>query len=206
MASASRGLRWSIVVFVAVTLISSEIAYISVTPPPRESFFQLYVLGEGKMFENYFPDDNATITPGVPLHWYLGVTNLMASVQYVAVKAKLGNTTTQCPNGADGTPAPIPALIELRRVLLDNETWEIPLTWNVKETRRDGDVVWLSLDINGVKIEPMVHSILGNGFRIIFELWTLTPGSSDLSFGWVDRSSGERRATWLQVWFNVTAT
>lgn len=206
MASLSMGLRWSIVVFVAVTLISAGIAYISVTPPPRESFFRLYVLGEGKMFEDYFPDDNATIGPGAPLRWYLGVTNFMGSVQYVTVKAKLGNTTTQSPNGADGTPAPITALIELRRVLLDNETWEVPLIWELKETRRDGDLVWLSLELNGVEMEPMVHSVLGNNFRMIFELWTLTPGGSDFSFGWVDPSSGERRATWLQVWFNVTAT
>jgi len=204
--SSSKGLQWSVVVFIAVTLVSAGIVYIYVTPPPRESFFRLYVLGEGRMFENYFPNDNATISPGVPLHWYLGVTNLMGSVQYVAVKAKLGNATTQSPSGADGTPAPVPVLIELRRVLLDNETWEIPLTWKVTETRQDGDVVSLALDISGVKVEPMVHAVLGTNFRMMFELWTLTPGSSDMSFGWVDRSSGERRATWIQVRFNVTAT
>lgn len=206
MASASKGFRWSVVVFVAVTLIYTGAAYVYVTPPPRESLFRLYVLGEEQMFEHYFPDENATVKPGVVLRWYVGVTNLMGSVQCVAVKAKLGNATTQSPNGADGTPAPVPALIELRRVLLNNETWEIPLAWKVTEVRQDGDVVSLVLDMNGVEVEPIVHAISGDNFRVMFELWTLTPGSGDMSLGWIDRSSGERRATWLQVWFNVTAT
>lgn len=206
MVSASRGLQWSVVVFVVVTIISAGIAYISVTPLPRGGLFRLYVLGEGKMFEHYFPGDNATIGPGIPLQWYVGVTNLMGSVQYVAVRGKLGNATTQSPSGADGRPAPTPVLIEFQRVLLDNETWEIPLIWKMTEARQDGDVVSFSLDINGVKVEPIVHTVLGNSFRMMFELWTLTPGSSDMSFGWLDRSSGERRATWIQIWFNVTTT
>ena len=206
MAGASKALQWSVMVFVAVTLISAGIAYVLVTPPPRESFFRLYVLGEREMFDHYFPNDNATISPGVPLRWYLGVTNLMGSVQYVAVKVKLGNATTQSPRGADCTQAPVPVLVEFHKVLLDNETWEIPLMWRVTETRLDEDAVRLALDINGVEVEPMVHAVIGNDFRMMFELWTLTPGSSDMSFGWTDRSSGERRAAWIQVWFNVTTT
>jgi len=206
VASVSRGVLWSIVVFVAVTLIFAMMVYVPLTPQPSERFFQLYVVGEGGRFEHYFPDDNATIRSGIPLRWHVGVTNLMGSVQYVVVKGKLGNATTESPNVAVAAAAPVPALIELQRVLLHNETWEIPLTWKVAQTRQDGDVVWLALEINGVEVQPPVHAVSGKNFRMIFELWSLPPGSRDMSFGWIDRSSGERRATWIQVWFNVTVT
>lgn len=158
------------------------------------------------MFESYFPGDNATIKPGVPLRWQLGVMNFMGSVQYVAVKAKLGNAATESPNGVGGEPAPMPALIEFRRVLTDNETWVFPFAWVVTEARQDGNAMQLTLDVNGVNVESRVQAPFGDNFRMIFELWTLAPGSDDMSFGWVDPSSTERRAPWIQVWFNMTLT
>jgi len=204
MASLSRRLQWSIAVFIAATMVSAGIAYLSVAPHKSEGFFLLYALGEGKMLEHYFPNGNSTIKPGVTIQWYLRVVNIMGSAQYVAVKVKLGNATTQRPNQINATPAPMPALTEFHRILVNNETWEIPFAWKVTRIRDDADGMQIALDVNGLQVEPTVCAARGNDFRMIFELWTLRPGDDRISFG--SMSGDQRQIRWLQLRFNVTVT
>lgn len=189
--------------FIASILVYSTIAYASTTPRPKEQFFQLYILGETKMAEYYYPNNNPNISPNTSIHWYLGVTNFMGSVEYVIIKLKLGNQTIQPPNETNATPANLPTLIEFRRILLGSETWEMPFTWKVMNVDLKNETAFLTLNINNKTITVQdVGARDGHNFRIIFELWTLDKEVESHIFGW--KTQGQRRAAWLQMWFNAT--
>jgi len=111
------------------------LAYVAVTPRSKEQFFQLYVLGETRRAERYYPENNLNISVGRLVRWYLGVTNFMGSVQYVVIKVKLGNSTTRTPDNVNCMPSPRPVLVELGRVLMNSETWEFPFAWIIREAR-----------------------------------------------------------------------
>ena len=201
----SEDLARAAMVFICVTVVLSTLTYVALTPRPREEFFQIYVLGETRMAERYYPGNNPNIPVGQAVKWHVGLTNFMGSIQYVAIKAKLGNSTIKAPSDVDHIPSPAPMLMVFRRVLMNNETWEFPFVWMIKEVRGNGDVVRIAvLDLNGVEIRNgEVSALKGHNFRIIFELWTLDSESGNDVFGW--RSGAERRVAWLQVWFNATS-
>jgi len=207
MPKLSEDMKRAVVVFISAIIIFSALAYVAVTPRPKEQFFQLYVLGETRMAERYYPDDNPNIPVGRLVKWYLGATNFMGSVQYVVIKVKLGNSTIKAPDDINYMPSPAPVLLEFRRVLMDNETWEFPFAWIIDEVREDGnatDATVLVINVkDGVQVSSgHVSAMNGHNIRIIFELWTLDPSTEDLIFGW--RAGGEHRAAWLQMWFNAT--
>jgi hypothetical protein len=203
----SEDVKRAVVIFISATIIFSALAYVAVTPRPKEQFFQLYVLGETRMAERYYPDDNPNILVGRSVKWYLGATNFMGSVQYVVIKVKLGNSTIKAPDDVNYMPSPAPVLLEFRRVLMDNETWEFPFAWIIGEVIEIGDMTSATVLVINVKDGAEVRSgqvsaLNGHNFRIIFELWTFDPLTEELMFGW--RAGGERRVAWLQMWFNAT--
>ena len=204
MIKVSDDLQRSIAVFLSTLLISSVAGYLWITPRTGEQFFQLYVLGRESKMAGYYPGNESTVTLNTLMHWYLGVTNFMGSVQCVSIKVKLGNSTTIPPNGTSCTPAPVPILLEFRRILLDNETCEFPLTWEVSDYWRVGNSVYLTLNISNASAKPEVGAVDGRNFRLMFELWTYSEEDDGFIFGW--RSGEERRAAWTQLWFNVTVS
>jgi len=190
-------------IFISATIVFSALAYVAVTPRPREQFFQIYVLGENRMAERYYPNNNPNIAVRQPVKWYLGTTNFMGSIQYVVIRAKLGNSTIRPPDDANRLPSPAPIVMEFRKVLMNNETWEFPFVWTIKEIRADGEAVSLVvLEVNGVEARGGVSAVRGQRFRVLFELWSLEAESGSLIFGW--RAGAERRVAWLQLWFNAT--
>ena len=207
MPKLSEDTKWAVTLFISATIIFSMLAYVAVTPRPKEQFFQLYVLGENRMAERYYPDNSSNIPVGRSVQWYLGTTNFMGSIQYVVIKVKLGNSTIKAPDDVNYIPSAAPVMLEFGRVLMDNETWESPFGWMIGEVRQDGNVTYATVLVinvkDGVQIgSGRVSAINGHNIRIIFELWTLDPLTGDLMFGWT--AGGERRAAWLQVWFNAT--
>ena len=203
----SEDMKMALVIFTSATIIFSMLAYVAVTPRPKEHFLRLYLLGETKMAEHYYPDNNPNIPVGQPVKWYLGTTNLMGSVQYVVIKVKVGNSTIEAPDDVNYLPSPTPVLLEFSRVLIDNETWEFPFTWIIEEVREDGNMTHATVLVinvkNGVEVRSGQASALnGHNFRIIFELWTFDSLTGSLMFGW--SAGGERRVAWLQIWFNAT--
>ena len=191
-------------IFIISILIYSTIAYASTTPRNPEKFFQLYVLGETRMAEHYYPNDNTTIPTGTSVKWYLGTINSMDSTQLTIIRAKLGNQTLTLPNETEATPAPLPIFIEFRKVLQNNETWEIPFIWKITNITDVSNLSYLTLNINGIDTHiGDVGAQDGYNYRIIFELWTLDTESSDIIFGW--KANNERRVAWLQLWFNATS-
>jgi hypothetical protein len=156
------------------------------------------------MAEGYYPNNDPNISVWREVRWYVGVTNFMGAVQCAVVKVKLGNSTIRPPSEKDHAPSPAPALLQFRRVLMNNETWEFPFFWKIRETRSSGGITELALlEVNGALIgDSMVSAVGGRNFRIIFELWTLDEGNGSEVFGW--RATTGRRVAWLQVWFNTT--
>jgi hypothetical protein len=137
------------------------------------------------------------------MQWYVGLTNSMGSVQYVSVRFKLGNESIVPPNGTSATPSSAPTLTQYSRVLLDNETWEFPFNWSILSVNRMQNATSLTLNVNGTTVDmPTPTSHGGRNFRIIIELWVYNPETDVFEFGWV--TGTERRASWLQVWFNAT--
>lgn len=195
---------WRLIsIFISALMIFSTIAYVWVTPRPKEQFFQFYVLGKERLISDYYPGETSDIPPRTLVRWYLGVTNFMGSVQYVQVRVRLGNAYTTPPNETTGTPADAPVIYEFRRFLSDNETWEFPFFWEISDYRMEDNEVYISLVINNKSIGfAEVGAEEGRNFRIIFELWTYSQEIEDFSFGWY--SGDERRICWLQIWFNAT--
>ena len=193
-------------VFIALLVVFETAAYIAATPRPTEQFFQLYVLGGNRLAAGYYPNDDPNIPVGDWVRWYLGVTNFMGSVQLVAVRVKLGNGTVQAPDDQNATPSQAPLVVEFRRFLQDNETWEFPFVWRVLNASSAGGVVRvLGLEVNNETYHVVgVEAANGYNFRFIIELWTWSVDSDNFGFGWY--AGGEHRVAWLQIWFNATST
>jgi hypothetical protein len=162
------------------------------------------VLGSGGKLEHYYPNDNPNIAVNSTVRWFVGLTNSMGSVQYATIRFKLGNESITPPNETSGTPSPAPLLSQYSRVLLDNETWEFPLNWAITNINNAPNATSLTLNMNGTMVPvPDTRSLGGKNFRIIIELWVYNPDTDLFEFGWV--TGGQRRAAWLEIWFNATS-
>jgi hypothetical protein len=195
--------RALVAIFLASLAIFTTLAYVATTPRPSEEFFQIYVLGDDHRLEHYYPSDNSTIAPYNLVRWYVGVTNSMNSVQYAVLEFKLGNASIATPNENTSTPSPAPVLVQYSRALLQNETWEFPFYWEIVGENRTGNAISLELNVNGTTI-PMANPMTqaGKNYRIFIELWVYNSVSDSVEFGW--ETGSQRRAAWLQVWFNAT--
>ncbi len=196
--------RRLIVIFLTSLIVFETIAYITTNPPPREQFFQLYLLGANRKLSDYYPKNDPNIRPRDYIQWYMGATNFMGKVQLVAIRVKLGNQTIRPPDDIEGQPSPSPMITEFRRFIQNNETWEFPFFWRVANVDSSATATRvLRFEINNRTYQVGDLSARnGQNFRLIIELWTLDMQSGDLQFGWFDGTA--RRVAWLQVWFNVT--
>jgi len=179
------------------------IAYVSLVPRPKEQFFQIYVLGETKMAEKYYPNNNPNIALKTKVRWHLGATNFMGSLQYVVLKVKLANSTIAVPDDVNKLPSAGTSVREFQRVMMDNETWEFPFTWSIETVRLTRETLFITSIIANdrtVLIESPARN--GHNYRLIVEIWTLDPLDQKMIFGW--RAGNDRKVAWLQIWFNAT--
>lgn len=190
--------------FVVATVVTSGLAYLTLTPPRKDEFYAMWILGSGGKAENYYPKENATLKVNQVLNWTLGVYNHMGSLQYAVIRVKLLNSTIASPNSSLGIPTPVTPLLEFRRVLLDNETWSMSFTWRILSLAQVGE----SIVITGLSIGESVFTgqlasaVSGFNFRFVFELWFYSELEGDLVFFWEVQNS--RRSVWTQMWFNAT--
>jgi hypothetical protein len=193
-------------VFITLLIVFEMIAYVATTPRPQEQFFELYVLGSNRMAADYYPNGDPNIRANEQVAWYLGVTNLMGNVQFVAIRVKLGNRTINAPNDTQVLPSPAPLVTEFARFIQSNETWEFPFIWSIsKLTVVNASTCISQLQIGNETYQlPSSTALKGYNFRIIIELWTMQSETGALQFGW--NTGGEHRVAWLQVWFNATST
>ena len=202
----SRDIQYVIAFAVIATIVTSTLFYASLNPPPSEQFFAMWILGARGLAENYYPNDNSTLSADEQVKWTLGVYNHMSGLEYVVVRVKLLNATMPGPDELNGTPSPASPIFEFTRVLVDNETWTIPFTWailNMKMT--DGSLSITGLAINQTPVKGQLGTaVLGHNFRFVFELWSYDENTQNLIFSW--NGSDTPHLVWTQIWFNATLT
>jgi hypothetical protein len=196
-------------VFVSVCLVlvlaSFAPVVIAYLPRRREPFMALAVLGEEGMAEKYYPGNDSSIGVSEVVHWTLYLYNYMGEVRYVAVRVKLLNSTMLAPNSTSCSPSPAPVIYEVRRVLLDNETWLYPLDWSLLNVSWNSESIMIGgLMINGEPFQTDAEAVHGCNFRVVLELWGYEESSGGFIFGWA--SGEESHCAWNQIWFNTTST
>jgi hypothetical protein len=202
-----RTIRRLLPLFLASLIILEGAAYVATTPRPREGFFELYALGANGIASDYYPNNSSFIQPGEPVTWYIGLSNQMGSVQFVDIRVKLGNQTINPPNDTNASPSPAPLIVEFKRFISDNATWEIPFVWQILNFSTQGNHSrLLELQIDNVSYlvpNAPTCSVQGScSLRFIFELWTWNVSVGDFQMGWWN--GDQQRIAWLQIWFNPT--
>ncbi|MGD0176592.1 MAG: hypothetical protein ABSC50_07190 [Candidatus Bathyarchaeia archaeon] len=202
----SRDLQYVIAFALVATVVTSVVAYTTLFPLPKEQFFAMWILGSDGLAEDYFPNNNSTLTAGEAISWTLGVYNHMNGLEYVVLRVKMLNSTLSSPDELTGTPSPVSTIFEFSRILVDNETWSIPFTWRIVSLSRQTQSVMITgLSVNQTLVTGnLASAILGINFRFIFELWFYDASTNMLSFAWT--SSGATHSAWTQIWFNATMT
>ena len=194
-----------IAVFIVLLIVFETLAYVLTTPRPQEQFFQVYVLGANRLAASYYPNNDSNIRIAESISWYVGVGNMMGSIQFVALRVKLGNSTISSPNETQALPSPAPPVIEFSRFIQNNETWEFPFVWQILNmSTAQGSTRLLALQVNNQTLLMSDSSALGgHNFRFIFELWVWDTDLASFQFGWF--TENEHRVAWLQIWFNATS-
>jgi len=131
----------------------------------------------------------------------------MGSMQFIDIRVKLANQTLTAPNDTTLAPSSAPVVAEFKQFIQNNQTWEIPFTWQVLNlTTAQGHSRILQLQIGNVTYSlqdaPTCSSPSACSFRFIFELWTWNLASSEFQFAWWN--GNEQQIVWLQLWFNLT--
>ena len=199
---------WHLVfVSVCLVLVLAACAPVAVAllPSREEPFFALAILGEEGMAELYYPGDDPRIEVGEEVRWTIYLYNHMGGAQYAAVRVKLLNSTVLAPNSTSCNPSPAPVVYEIRRVLLDNETWLYPFSWTIKDVEPVSDFLEITqLSINGASVGTRAIAEGGFNYRFIIELWVFDEDFHDFRFSW--RYRDELHCAWNQVWFNATSS
>lgn len=200
----SRDFQYVAVFAVMVTLVTSSIAYRTLSPPPSEQFLAMWVLGTKGLTEHYYPRDDPNLKMGEEVNWTLGIHNHMGSIQYVVVRVKLLNSTSPSPDDLTNKPSPVTPLLESTRVLLDNETWAIPFRWKITDVALKNEKLTLKeILINETPFRhELVTAVSGINYRFVFELWSYDQATNDLAFSW--RTDNVQHSVWTQIWFNAT--
>jgi hypothetical protein len=158
---------------IGVLLIASPGIAAVLPLPTGEQFSELYLLGPGKMAENY-PNN---IAEGQNYSVYLGVGNHLGSSAYYLINVKFRNQTDLLPNSTTSKPSPLPPLYEYRFCLQDGNNWETPLTFSIANASISGNQSLIEqLTINGVKFDVNKHSVWDSNstvffYQLVFELW-----------------------------------
>lgn len=190
-----------------ILLLLFEIAaYATTITIPSEKSFQLYMLGSNETAGNYYPNNSSYLQLGENVSWHLGIVNEMGSVQFIAIRVKLGNLTIEPPNNTLATPSPAPFITEFKEFLPNNGTWEMPFNWQVTNytTTANGHILTLNLTINNMTYmiqNPPSCPVYSCNFRLIFELWTWNVDTANFQIGWTN--DGEQKLAWLELWFNL---
>jgi hypothetical protein len=193
-------------VSVCMVLVLAACAPVAMAYLPRrgEPFMALAVLGEEGMAEHYYPGDDPDIDVGEKVSWTIYLYNHMGEAQYVAIRVKLLNSTMSAPNSSSCSPSPAAIVYEIRRVLLDNETWLYPFSWSIEDLSV-GELRQIErLSVNDDLIRTNVFAEEGYNFRFVLELWVYEGDLEDFRFGW--SSGDESHCAWNQIWFNSTLT
>jgi len=158
-----------LMLIVAAPALSLIIAF----PTGSERFSELWVLGPNHMAEDY--PFNVGVNEKYSV--FVGVGNHMSDSAYYLVYVKFRNQTQPLPNITASEPSQLAPLLEFRAFVVDDGTWEKPLTFSVLEASRSDDYMFIDrLYINDavfVVNAPTKWDSEHKGFyyQLFFELW-----------------------------------
>ena len=189
-----------LVLLVSFTIIYSSIAYfvMSLSHPASQEFIGFGVYDTKGDLSNYYQNNLApNVTIGNTLNWRLTIENRMGTTQMTEVVVKLGNLTTIIPTKTGpSTLAPIDQYV---KTTANNENNTINFDWRILNVTRQGKLTYLNLELNGKQLPTIVGAPSGQGFRFIFELWTLGDNGA-FQYGYPNGNT--RVGEYLMLWFN----
>lgn len=159
-------------VALCLVILSPTLAAV-VTFPEGEKFSEMWLLGPGRMTEDY----PFNVLEGQAYRIYLGVGNHMGDLEYYVVYVKLRNQTEPSPDTFNGTASSLEPVFEYRVFLLDAEAWEKELWFSFEGVSFEGNFCRISrLSINGYVFsvdKVVVWDEENKGFyvQLFFELW-----------------------------------
>lgn len=200
-------MMWSLddckLVFIAAGLVgvlvcSVPAASVFVRLPGGERFSELYVLGPGRMAEDY----PFTVSAGVDYLVYLGVVDHLGDAAYYEVYLKLRNSSEPLPNATLAEPSPLPVLYTYRVFLSDGQAWEGALSFGFDNVVFEGNVsVVGEVLVNGAvvpvgKVAAWDGENSGYYYQFVVELWLYN--GTGRSFGYHNR--------FVSLWLNMTGS
>ncbi|TMI25225.1 hypothetical protein E6H36_06865 [Candidatus Bathyarchaeota archaeon] len=190
-----------LVLFVSFSLVYGSATYYFLSQRALQPFMGFAVYSETGSLSRYVNGSSLSVPFNQTVHWNLQVTNMMGSVQFARVVARLGNSSTTSPTASRPGDAPVVGVLE--RFVATGATENMNFNWTILSTNKVGQQVSVRLRVNGGSpvSPPVSASRLGQDFRLLFELWMYELSSDTFQYGW--RGSSSRVGTWLQVWFNA---
>ena len=183
-------------VFLVAILVSSSPVISFYWPSGGERFSELWILGPGRMAEDY----PFNVRVGMEYSVFVGVGCHMGGLTYYRVCVKFRNQSQPLPNATAGVASPLPPLYEFHVFVADEMAWESRVNFTVLDAVRLGNTTCVRyLSINGVGFE--VNSTAawdseygGFFYQVFFELWTYDTAVS--GFQYHNRFVG--------LWLNMT--
>jgi hypothetical protein len=105
----------------ALIIIAGLLVYVSLTPAPQENFVSIYILNSEKKAYNY--PELLILGKNNTFGLWVGVENGMNRIEYGIVQVNIANASQ-----------PEETAFSFERILLNRETWEIPLTMTLNKT------------------------------------------------------------------------
>jgi len=165
-------------------------------PNGTERFSELWVLGPTHTAEDY----PFNISVGEPYSVSVGVGNHLGVSSYYLVYVKFRNQTQPFPNTTISLPSPLPPLYEFRAFVVDNATWETPLTFKVLKASRIENSTFINyLAVNDVAFPvnaSTTRDSKGKGFlyELFLELWLYNMTAQNFQF----------HNRFVGIWLNMT--
>jgi hypothetical protein len=165
--------------------------------PGGERFSELWVLGSGRMAEDY----PFNVSERGVYKIYLGVGNHMGGLEDYLVYVKFRNLTESLPDSVNGTPSVLEPVFEYRTVLDDGGVWEREVSFSFRGVSFEGNfcrVSGLVVDGSVLSVDKVVwwnQTYRGFPCQLFFELWRYD----------VTVSGFQYHSRFVGIWLNVTA-
>ena len=164
---------------------------------PQDSFSELYILGSGRMANDYpfnvSTDGNYNVT--------LGVGDHMGSSMYYQVDVMLRNESESMPNGTFSSSLPV--LYQYNIFLGDGQIWNDTLTFSFPQVvfSGNGSCSVNKMKLNDAEIQLDRTAVWDNenyGFyyQLLVELWFYNQTSDELLYD----------GRYVGLWLNMTST
>jgi len=199
-------LTWKevLAIYLGFLIMTSLFAWVNAHQPTTEQFASISLLGSNNTATDYFPNNIPKVTLNEQIQWNAQIYNHMGTAQLFLAYIKLSNTSYILgPNATSNSPNREPPLAQFYRVVLNDQTWNIPLEWSLTgESIAGGQTTIQNMTLNGSPTAPVdVSAVGGSGFRIIVELWSYDVEGKSFIFSF--EANEVLESIFNQIYFNT---